>query len=171
MPIFLPAPQRPACGPDGQGWNRLILHDLAGDECALRPRTYATLVESQDTRRARYGGFGPCVRRNSRFATLDAGTCDGCPVLAAPTRELRAFTDRILVRIHPHDGWLYLMNHPDRGWASFAYRWTWEEVARVPGWTLGDRHVDEHSDGFWLIRARPPHRAATTLAAPCGVGA
>jgi hypothetical protein len=146
MPLYLPAPAADPRGSDGRGWNRLAILSIAGDECALRPRTYAALVESQDTRRARYGGFGPCSRQ---------GACDGCPVLAAPARQLRAFTDQILVRIHPHDGWLYLMNHPDRDWASFAYRWTWDQVARVSGWTIGDRHVDEHSHGFWLMRADP----------------
>lgn len=146
MPIFLRAPAHNPAGPDGQGWNRLSIWSPAGDECALRPHSYAALIESQDTRHARYGGFGACIRQ---------GQCDGCPIRTRPVRELHAFTDRVLARISPSDGHPWLMNHPDKGWASFGYRWTWEDVARVPGWTIGDRHVDQHGDGFWLVRAEP----------------
>lgn len=147
MPIYLPAPVPRPGGPEGHGWNRLSIGSmgaLAGDECALRPRTWAALRESQDTRRARYGGFGPCHR---------AGACDTCPVLRSPQRTLDALDDRVLARIHPHDGHLYLMNRPEDGWASGAQRWTWAEVARIDGWEIGRQHRDEHSDGFWLIRA------------------
>jgi hypothetical protein len=149
MPIYLQPPARSPRGPDGRGWNRLTISLPIGDQCALRPRSYPALVESQDTRRAAWGGFGPCIRD---------GDCRHCPVFQAPMAELRAFGDRILVRIHPHDGWPYLMNHPERGWASLAYRWTWEQVARVAGWRIGDRHVDQHSDGFWLDRVTPQRR-------------
>jgi len=51
MPIFLPAPAHQPTGPDGQGWNRLTVAAPAPSaQCALRPRTYAALAESQDTR-------------------------------------------------------------------------------------------------------------------------
>jgi len=80
--------------------------------------------------------------------------------------ELRASGDRILVRIHPHDQQPYLMNNPATGWASFAYRWTWPKLARLTGWTVGDRQRDEHSQCFWLFRvsfAKLPKRMRRRL--------
>jgi hypothetical protein len=156
MPIYLPAPAHNPRGLDGKGHNRLEVWSLAGDECALQPWSYETFVEQggtweqRDTRRARYGGFGPCTR---------AGACDGCPIRATQNDtpvQLRAFTPRVLVRIDPRDGSPWLMNHPEKGWASFAYRWTWPALARLAGWTVGDRHSDEHGHGFWLTRAKAP---------------
>lgn len=144
MPIHLPAPAHRPSGPDGQGWNRISLGSLAGDQCALRPRNYSHLRESQDTRRAGYGGYGPCIA---------AGKCETCPIFQAAPRELQSLDDRVLVRIHPHDGHLYLMNRPEDGWASLALRWTWQDVARLDGWEIGRRYSDEHGDGFWLQRA------------------
>lgn len=150
MPIYLKAPAHRNGGPDGQGWNRMSLGSLAGDQCALRPRDYSHLAESQDTRRAGYGGYGPCVSE---------GKCIECPILQAAPRHLDAFTDRLLVRIHPN-GEPYLMDHPEKGWSSLAWRWTWQELARLDGWTVGRAHRDEHSGGFWL------ERAETTTPAP-----
>lgn len=144
MPIHLITPEQKPGGPDSQGWNRMSLGSLAGDECALRPRTYPALRESQDTRRARYGGFGPCIK---------GGDCVNCPIFKTAPKPLAALDDRVLVRIHPHDGHLYLMNRPEDGWASGALRWTWAEVARIEGWDIGRRHHDEHSDGFWINRS------------------
>lgn len=143
MPIYLPAPAPPSRGPDGQGWNRTYLGSLAGEQCALRPRDYTHLIESQDTRRARYGGYGPCI---------NSGKCDGCPVLRR-RKTLTSFDDRVLVRVHEMDGRPYLMNRPEDGWASLAQRWTWEELSRLEGWSFGPRYHDEHGSGFWLLRA------------------
>lgn len=149
MPIYLKAPEPANGGPDGRGWTRLSIGSmgaLVDDECALRPRTWASLLESQDTRRARYGHFGPCVAD---------GQCESCPIFTAAPRTLRSFDDRVLVRVHPGDGRPYLMNRPEDGWASLAQRWTWQELARLNGWTVGRRYFDEHSDGFWLERVTP----------------
>lgn len=149
MPIYLPAPAHRNGGPDGQGWNRVSLASmggLAGDQCALRPRDYSHLRESQDTRRARYGGYGPCVV---------GGSCQACPIFREAPRTLAALGDRVLVRTHPGDGSLYLMSRPEDGWASLAKRWTWQDLARLDGWTVGRRHRDERGDGFWLERAVP----------------
>ncbi|MEU8642303.1 hypothetical protein AB0C91_10335 [Streptomyces sp. NPDC048674] len=143
MPIHLPAPAHRNGGPDGQGWNRMSLGSLAGDECALRPRDYSHLVESQDTRRARYGGYGPCI---------SDGKCTDCPILQAAPQRLSSLDDRVLVRVHPVDGRPYLMNRPEDGWASLAKRWTWQDMARLDGWEIGRRHRDEHGDGFWIHR-------------------
>jgi len=149
MPIHLPAPVPRSGGPDGKGWTRLSIASmggLAGDQCALRPRDYSHLVESQDTRRAHYGGYGPCIAD---------GTCETCPILQAAPHTLTSLDDRVLVRIHPTDGRPYLMNRPEDGWASLARRWTWQDLARLDGWDIGRRHHDEHGDGFWLNRHTP----------------
>lgn len=143
MPIYLKVPAHRNGGPDGQGWNRISLGSLAGDQCALRPRDYSHLRESQDTRRAGYGGYGPCI---------NDGNCADCPILQAAPRTLDWFGDRALVRVHPSDGLPYLMNRPEDGWASLAKRWTWQDLARLEGWEIGRRHRDEHGDGFWLER-------------------
>lgn len=149
MPIYLKAPTPANGGPDGRGWTRLSIGSmgaLVDDECALRPRDYSHLRESQDTRRARYGGFGPCIA---------AGRCRECPIFQSAPRYLASLADRVLVRVHPEDGRPYLMNRPEDGWASMARRWTWQELARLDGWEVGRRHRDEHGEGFWLERATP----------------
>lgn len=160
MPIRLAAPAPPAGGPDGRGWNRISLSAHMGsldDQCALQPATYATLWEAQDTRRAHWGGFGRC--------TSD-GDCGTCPLLrravSEPTR-LDWVTDRVLVRIRtvqpaaggPGRDEPWLMNHPDKGWASRGERWTWFDLVRLTGWRIARRHTDHHGDGFWLDRRRP----------------
>jgi hypothetical protein len=146
MPIHLKAPEPALGGPDGRGWTRLSIGSmgaLVSDECALRPRDYSHLRESQDTRRARYGGYGPCIAD---------GRCEDCPIFQAAPRTLAALTDRVLVRIGP-GGVPYLMNRLEDGWASVARRWEWQDLARLDGWTIGRAHRDEHGDGFWLDRA------------------
>lgn len=147
MPIYLKAPTPATGGPDGRGWTRLsiaAMGGLAADECALRPRDYSHLRESQDTSRARYGGYGPCI---------GSGDCERCPILQSAPRHLDSLDDRVLVRVHPSDGRPYLMNRPEDGWASLGLRWTWQDLARLDGWEIGRRHRDEHGDGFWLERA------------------
>ncbi|MFI6290072.1 hypothetical protein ACIBEJ_00720 [Nonomuraea sp. NPDC050790] len=149
MPVYLPAPVRDAAGPDGRGWNRLSLNagPVYDGQCALKPTSYATLWESQDTRRARWGGFAPCTGE-----TL--GACGTCPVLRPPARRtLHSFEPDVLVRLldaangiwRPH-----VMNRPESGWESSSQRWTWWQLARLEGWRLGRQHTDEHSPGFWL---------------------
>ncbi|MEU5900626.1 hypothetical protein [Streptomyces venezuelae] len=146
MPIHLKPPAHNPKGPDGQGWNRISLGSLAGDQCALRPRDYSHLLESQNTMRAHYGGYGPCTSN---------GDCTNCPLFQAAPRRLQAFDDRVLVRVNERDGEPYLMNREEDGWGSLAWRWTWQDLARLDGWTVGRRYSDEHSDGFWLERATP----------------
>ncbi|MHA6764764.1 hypothetical protein [Streptacidiphilus sp. PAMC 29251] len=143
MPIRLRVPAHRPGGPDGQGWNRFSLGSLADDECTLRPTDYSHYMESQDTRRAGYGGYGSCIRD---------GACDSCPVFAR-TETMAALTDRVLVRIHPADGRPWLMNRPEDGWGSRGQRWTWERLAALSGWYPDGRHHDQDGDGFWLQRA------------------
>lgn len=147
MPIHLQAPAYRNGGPDGQGMTRLAINSMGfgvNDECALRPHDYSHLRESHaDTRRARWGGYGPCIAD---------GRCESCPVFQAAPRTLTALTDRVLVRIGP-GGSPYLMNRPEDGWASVARRWTWQDLARLSGWTVGRCYRDEHGEGFWLERA------------------
>ncbi len=174
MPIHLKAPTHKPGGPDGKGWNRLSLNAHMGratDRCAMRPRTYGALWESRrNTQHAEWGGF--------YAACTNSGACDTCPLLTTKAPTLNAFTDRVLVRIldrrpvetddfipggRPAE--LHLMNHPDKGWASSSYQWTWEDIRRLAGWEVGPRHADEHGDGFWLVKVNAD--ASDGLPSPC----
>lgn len=159
MPVYLRPPQHNPGGPDGQGWNRLSLGPGLGigDECALRPTDYTHFFESLDTRRARWGGYGHCVRPDpwSEFGSLRMPDCSTCPVFTR-RETLRAFGDRILVRVDPnhrHHAYAHLMNRPDKGWAESSRPWTWEELRALEGWRVGKLTRDEHSTCFWLYRA------------------
>ncbi len=76
--------------------------------------------------------------------------------------KMRAFTPRVLVRLHERrtDAGLnthvtrtpHLMNRPDDGWGSRSEPTTWERLARLAGWTVDRAHHDTHSDGFWLVK-------------------
>lgn len=163
MSIYLPAPQHRPGGPDGQGWNRLSLNAHIGagrGQCALQPRSHPTLWEAQDSRRARWGPYGPCLRD---------GDCLTCPVLTSQPRHLTVAADRVLVRLLPGrvtGAGLGLQVSPDRpcvmaemadpesGCHSRGEPWSWAQLARVPGWQVGRAHHDEHGPGFWLQRAR-----------------
>lgn len=166
MPIYLPMPRHDGRGPDGQGCNRLSLNaGPTSDQCALKPSSYATLWESQNTTRARFGSCGPCTR---------GGACGDCPVLAAAMKPepLRALTDRVLIRVlvRPSAHLFgtstrvpYVMNKPELGWGSRGCPVTWQRLVQVlgHGWTLGKRHIDHDSPGgsdgeaFWLHKQDP----------------
>ncbi|MFI1703006.1 hypothetical protein [Streptomyces griseoruber] len=161
MPIHLRAPEAPAGGPDGKGWNRLSLNSHGGflAQCALRPRRWGALLESQDTRRARWGGFGVCTNR---------GNCEDCPLRKAINEQpttVEVNAPRVLVRIEEihagedaifnagPDGWrLWVTTGPDDRDYRSRLPWVWEEAARVHGWELGRPCVDEEGEGFWLER-------------------
>lgn len=145
MPIHLPAPTVRPGGPDGQGWNRLSIVWEASAQCALQPTTPATLMESFDTRRARWGGFGSCSRE---------GSCAECPIFQRRDEPfvIHSFDARVLVRVDP-SGRPGISNRPEDGWAAL-HRWvTWEQLSRAQGWVWNGFHRDEHSEGFWLRRA------------------
>ncbi|MEU6595288.1 hypothetical protein ABZ923_39860 [Streptomyces sp. NPDC046881] len=139
MPVRLPAPAHQPGGPDGQGWNRLSIASCWTpiDQCALRPTNWPTLFESHDTRRASWGNFGACVRK---------GDCGDCPVWEGPeggfTLGAEVIADEVLVLVE--DGQPRVPT--GKGYFEPA---TWEQLARLTGWTLGRRHPQ----GFWLIRA------------------
>lgn len=144
MPIYLPAPKHDPRGPDGQGWNRLGLHFATlkpQDQCALRPRDTKSLREMQDTRRARWGGYGVCPAK---------GACEGCAVFHDHF-EFDPLADRVLVRVD-HRGHAWLMDKPHAGWSSKAIPVTWQQLALIDGWQLGSDYRDKHSRGFWLVR-------------------
>ncbi|SOE25701.1 hypothetical protein SAMN05442782_2446 [Streptomyces sp. OK228] len=145
MPIHLRAPSHDPNGPDGQGWNRLSLGSLAGDECALRPLDYGALLEVHGgTHRASYGGYGPCTAQ---------GNCETCPVFQAGPRALTAPGHRVLVRVDP-GGHPHLMARPDDGWSSASLPCMWQDLARLNGWAIGSRHRDQYGDGFWLTKVQ-----------------
>jgi hypothetical protein len=101
-------------------------------------------MESLNTFRARWGLFGPCTRD---------GACDTCPIFNAPPIRLRVPEDRLLARIHPHDGHVYLVTDPAAGWNCGAIRYSWTELARLEDWKYGGRYADEHGEGFWIRRS------------------
>ncbi|MFI6496865.1 hypothetical protein [Nonomuraea typhae] len=149
MPIYLDPPAYKPGGPDGRGWSRLSLSAHMGQgeaHCALRPRSYGKLYESQDTRRASWPGFAACVHD---------GECGSCPVMKAEPTRLLSFTQDVLVRIDDR-GRPWLMDRPEQGWSSSAERWSWDEIARLQGWRLGGRCSDEHGDGFWIHAVDEP---------------
>jgi hypothetical protein len=141
MPVFLEAPSHHAAGPDGKGWNRLRVDVYLHDQCAMQPRSYPSLkYESSNTMLAKWGCFGHCTRE---------GKCDDCPLMEPTSLDLEV--DKVLVRIDdknvPH-----LMNRPDKGWGESSYDTSWTFLARLEGWTIGERYRDEHSEGFWIHR-------------------
>ena len=157
MPTFLPAPGYRPGGPDGQGWNRLTLAaDLCLDECALRPRSYATLWESLNRPACvQYGLYGPCGR---------GGDCRNCPVFnAAPQRLHRMDPDdpHVLVRVFDNGQPRVIVNPdlPDNPGNHWSYPWTWEELRRLEGWKLGEHGWDEWGEWFWLVDVRDPAEA------------
>ncbi|MFJ6014498.1 hypothetical protein [Streptomyces sp. NPDC092952] len=160
MPIYLRAPEAPAGGPDGKGWNRLSLNAHGGlpSQCALRPRRWGALLESYDTRRARWGGFGPCINR---------GDCGDCPVRKAVQEHCTVVpvnASRVLVRVESifaspdklfggPDGYrLWVTAGPEDQDYRKGRPWTWDDSVRVSGWELGRPYFDEHGEGFWLER-------------------
>lgn len=149
MPIYLDPPERRPASPDGQGWNRLSLnaHGEYVAQCALRPRSYPALYESQNTHKAAWGPFGVCVAD---------GRCDQqCPIAAAQPATLKSFGPDVLVRLMPRGSGgaaiePHIMNQSEKGWESSSRVWTWDDLAQLQGWRLGRAHRDEHGEGFWL---------------------
>lgn len=143
--IRLLPPEYDPRGPDGQGRNRLRIefHDLSV-QCALRPTSYATLVESQDSRRARWGGYRSCSGRPS---------CQGCPALRGE-EQLDAFGDRVCVRIEetPTGEQPWVMNRPDRGWGEQGTPVSWDVLAKITNFRPAGQFRDKHGAGFWLER-------------------
>jgi hypothetical protein len=161
MPIYLPAPSHDPKGPDGKGWNRLSLNAHMGSfgaQCALLPKFYSNLVESLDTRRAHWGGYGHCIRR---------GECEGCPVWTADdAEETVPFTaPRVLVRIDTEIigemftaaplSRLWMTDQPDSpDFRKPEHEWDFARIRRLLGcgWELGRPYRDQHGEGFWLHR-------------------
>lgn len=158
MPIMLEPPHVDPRGPDGQGWNRLTIahYGRPGAQCALRPRSYESLLYAHNTPLASWGGYGPCTQQQKG--------CTHCPRLAALQKgeRLEAFGPAVLVRLRDRtvgDGLFaqtylepWLMNKPQDGWASWGMTWPWEKIARLRGWDVGPRYRDDDGDGFWLLR-------------------
>ncbi len=118
-----------------------VMPIILSGQCRILPTSYETLYESL-TGRHRWGGFVECNT---------GGDCGACERAKRGRFELQSFADRVLVRID-RDGKLWLMNHPDRGWGSFAIPTMWGELSRIVGWSLGPRFSDAESEGFWLLR-------------------
>ena len=140
MPIYLPAPAHNPKGVDGLGWNRMAIHGMCNDQCALKPRQMSAFFDSLDTRKARYGMYGPCVNNG------DCSTCD----LLYKEVDWSFFTEKMLIRVD-EVGRPWLMNRPDNGWEEFSRLTRWEDVLMIKG-AIFKRHKDKHSDGVMMIR-------------------
>ena len=151
--IRLQPPEYDPRGPDGKGRNRLRIEyrDLS-PQCALRPTSYATLVESQDTRRARWGSFRECA---------GAGPCTSCPTPRAE-QQLPAFGDRVCVRIEetPTGEQPWVMNRPDRGWGERGMPVSWDVLAQLTNFQPAGQFTDKYGAGFWLERVPVRQEAA-----------
>jgi hypothetical protein len=166
VPIFLsePAPHRPS-----GGWNRLSLnaHMGVGAQCALRPKSYASLLESYNTLRARWGGFDGCIQ-GPRWEGRRPD-CDTCPIWRAlldSTEQIPFNASRVLVRIAEEHSdregarfnaapttRLWVTDQPDaKDYQAAGEQCTWGRLARLRGWELGRRHHDPIGPGFWLHR-------------------
>jgi hypothetical protein len=121
----------------------------------LRPRAAETLLESwQDTRRARWGGYGRCIS--------DGNCDDACPVFHRIKEPKRLVSDesRVLLRIKPHRISDNSLSHliPAVVWELWIMttpageRWTWEEVAVLTGWHPIGRREDDEGLGIWLAK-------------------
>lgn len=141
MPIYLPAPTHDPNGVDGSGWNRMAIHgSMISDECALRPKTMTAFFDALDTRKARYGMYGPCVNN---------GECSTCPLIDKET-GWNFFTEKMLIRVDEF-GRAWLMNRPDEGWAEFSKHVEWEAILTIKG-AIFKRYKDKYSDGVMMIR-------------------
>ena len=143
MPIYLEENAFNPNGPDGQGRNRLRFDTLDPQpRCALRPRSYATLRESQNTSLAKWNGnFDLCK---------GGGQCSACPRLKHQF-ALDAFTPDVMIRID-EQARLHAMDRPEDGWASYGRFVEWEDIAAVDGWRIGKHGADAHSPFFLLHR-------------------
>lgn len=140
MSIFLPAPAYDPKGPDGRGWNRISIMGLCADECALRPTCESAFWEAQDTRRTRYGIYGPCT---------NSGNCKTCNRLHQE-EQWPWFGSEILVRID-EKGAPWVMNRPDEGWGEYGRPTTWEYLSSLQSVTF-ERYRDKYGRGIMIRR-------------------
>lgn len=140
MPIYLPAPTHSPLGVDGNGWNRMAIHGMCNDECALRPKTMTAFLDALDTRRATYGMYDHC---------LNNGECGTCSLLNKET-NWNFFADEMLIRVD-EAGRPWLMNRPDNGWEEFGKPVEWQWLLTIKGPTF-KRHKDKYSDGIMMTR-------------------
>lgn len=120
MPIYLQPPGHDPRGVDGKGHNRLALLGTMNDECALRPTTEATFWDSHDTRKARYGNYGPCTA---------SGNCNNCKRFKKSHRW-EFGEDCVFVRIDENgDPWI--MNKQKDGWGEYGRTTSWEWLLRL----------------------------------------
>ncbi len=142
MPIFLQAPAHDPKGCDGNGWNRIAIHGggMCMDECALKPKTLAAFLDAQDTRKVRYGQYGPCHSR---------GNCSNCKVMTE-SKKLSFFGEEIFIRAD-EKGSPWIMNRKDRGWEEFGKLTTWQSLLTIDG-VIYSRFTDEFSSGVVATR-------------------
>jgi len=132
-------------GPDGKGRNRLRVDAMEPNpQCALLPNDYTTMKEvHRGTIWARWGRYLPCL-----FVDKNCSECS----IFQQKNNLDLMTDRVAVRID-QQGMPHLMNHLEKGWASFGYLKTWAWFLSLEGWEPGPLERDKHGQYFWLTKA------------------
>lgn len=144
MPIFLEAPTQDPRGPDGQGRNRLRVDSLdPTPRCALRPRSFPTLRESQNTMLAQWNGqFGRCISQ---------GMCESCGHASYRFR-LPEGLEHLVIRLH-EDGSLHYSSEQDAGWAANLTPIDWDDLATLEdGWVISRASRDQHSEFITITR-------------------
>lgn len=62
-----------------------------------------------------------------------------------------AFTGRVMVRFD-RNGLPMMVNHPEKGWASYAWVVKWLDLFSIQGWQIGPLEQDRYSTFVWLTR-------------------
>lgn len=142
MSIFLAVPTHNPKGPDGQGWNRMALGNLAGDQCVFRPKTLSKfLYESLHTIRGSYGNHNSCINQ---------GKCQNCKIFKnVDSEEFPWAGEKILIRVEQFDGDPFVMNKIKCGWGEYCMPTTWERLIRLKS-VIFTRFKDEHSVGVLI---------------------
>jgi hypothetical protein len=92
-----------------------------------------------DTRKARYGNYGPCDGR---------GQCNSCQRLHK-TEQWKWLSDEFFIR-KDEDGQPWIMNRPDDGWGEYGIRVSWEFLSRIKATFV--RSKDQHGPTIIMRR-------------------
>lgn len=144
MPIYLEAPPFDPRGPDGQGRNRLRIDCIdPTPRCALRPRSFPTLRESQNTMLAAWNGqFASCTNQ---------GECSSC-AHGSHRFSLPKDDEQLVIR-QDANGTLHYTTDLAAGWNAHMITLHWDDLASLEdGWVFGRAQRDQHSEFITVTR-------------------
>lgn len=144
MPIYLEAPPFDPRGPDGQGRNRLRVDGIdPAPRCALRPRSFPTLRESQNTLLAAWSGqFGRCTNQ---------GKCSTCS-LVSRRFSLPEGDPKFVIR-QDANGSLHYTTDLAAGWNAVLTPLDWDDLASLEdGWLFSRAKRDQHGEFITVTR-------------------